>query len=152
MHDDAFAGQATRSLLNFYERAVANSTAQFQRNINALNAISASIQANNAKSMDTAARTAESYLDFASSATQLSLRCMAMGREATRKAATLGDAGNLTPIGEQTLMKGFSDQMTQFSKALTSGASEMMESALIAVPKTNAAPPSPAASLTETGH
>ena len=149
MHEEAFAGQATRSFLNFYERAVANSTAQFQRNIKALSAIGNSIQSNNAKSMDTAARTAQSYLDFASSATQLSLRCMAMGGEATRNAATLGNGGNLTSIGEETLMKRFSDQLTQFNKALTSSASEMMESALIA-PKTNTAQPAPAASSTET--
>lgn len=151
MHEEAFAGQATRSFLNFYERAVTNSTAQLQRNIKALNVIGNSIQANNAKSMDTAARTAQSYLDFASSATQLSLRCMAMGREATRKAATLGNGANLTSIGEQTLMKRFSDQMTQFNKALTSSASEMMETALSA-PKSNTPPPAPADSLTETEH
>lgn len=149
MHEEAFAGQATRSFLNFYERAVASSTAQFQRNIKALDAIGNSIQANNAKSMDTAARTARSYLDFASSATQLSLRCMAMGREVTSKAATLGNGGNLTSIGEQMLMKRFSDQMTQFNQALTSSANKMMGSALIA-PKKNTAPPAPAATPAET--
>lgn len=151
MHEEAFAGQATRSFLNFYERAVTNSTAQLQRNIKALNAIGNSIQANNAKSMDTAARTAQSYLEFASSATQLSLRCVAMGREAARKAATLGNDGNLTSIGKQTLMKRFSDQVTQFNEALTSSASEMVERALNS-PKSNIAPPAPIESLTETEH
>lgn len=155
MHEKAIAGQATRSFLTIYERAVANSTAQFQRNINALNAIGTSIQANNAKSMDTAARTAQSYLDFASSAAQLSLRCMGLGREAARKAATIGETRNLTCFKEQTLMKRFSDQMNQFNKALTHSASEMMESALTAAPKTpktNVRPSAPAASETETEH
>lgn len=151
MHEEAFTGHATRSFLNFCERAVANSTAQLQRNVQALNAIGNSIQANNAKSMDTAARTAQSYLDFASSATELSLRCMAMGREATRKAAALGNGGNLTSIGEQTLMKRFSDQMAQFNKALTSSTGEVMASAMIA-PKRSAAPPAPAAPSPETEH
>lgn len=149
MDEKAIAGQAAQSFLNVYERAVTNSTAQFQRNINALNAIGSSIQANNAKSMEAATRTAQSYLDFASSAAQFSLRCMAMGREATRKAAVLGETRSVTYDGEQALMKRFSDQMTQFNKALTRGASEMMGSALTGVAKINARPPVPAASETE---
>lgn len=150
MDEKAIAGQATQSFLTVYERAVINSTAQFQRNMNALNSLGSSIQANNAKSMEAATRTAQSYLDFASSAAKLSLRCMAMGREATRKAAALGETRSVTYVGEEALMKRFSEQMTQFNRSLTRGASEMMESALNGAAKVNSRPPVPAASETET--
>lgn len=89
MQEEAFASQATRSFLTLYERAVTNSAAEFQRNIKVLNAIGSSIRSNNVRSIDTAARTAQSYLEFASSAAQLSLRCMAMGSAATSRMSTI---------------------------------------------------------------
>ncbi|HKX22416.1 MAG TPA: hypothetical protein VJM81_03980 [Rhizorhapis sp.] len=113
---------------------MASANAQLQRNMKSLGEMTAILREGSEKTARAAATAAQAYFVLAASAAELCWQTISLSGEMSRDALAPGATDQPFAAGS-SLMESLGSQMTEFNAALSSTASEMMESFLITATK-----------------
>ncbi|HKR16331.1 hypothetical protein [Rhizorhapis sp.] len=121
-------------LMDIYREGVASANTQLQRNMKSLGERTAIMREGSERTARAAATAVQAYFVLAASAAELCWQAISLSSELSRDALVPPATDQRFAAGS-SLMESLGSQMTELNAALSSTASEMMESFLITAAK-----------------